>query len=154
MLIVNNCLFFLCLFDKQLTHLFLNISTAVKIEKRDENCKHRGRYVWKEIKIESTVVSWPFMSLFSLLQKIQGHLWNKKQIHDVKLFDYLLFFQSQAKSCSFKTFIFKLHPKMVHLCFSKHFHRGVCNFLLLFVGNTAVDFASNSFWLHLLRILK
>jgi hypothetical protein len=46
----------------------------VKIEKRVENCKHGGRYVGKEIKIESTVVSWPFMSFFSVSPKIIAHL--------------------------------------------------------------------------------
>ena len=143
LLIVNNCLFLRRIFSKLMTYFFVNIFTMVKIEKRDENCKHRGRYVWKDIKIESTAISWPFMSLFSISQKILAYLWNKKPIHDVILFVYFFFFQLRAESSSFLSFIPQLHLKMVHLCFFKHFHRGVYNFHLLFVVNTVVDLISN-----------
>ena len=153
-LIVNNCLFQRRIFGKLFTYLFLNISTAVKIEKRVENCKPRGRYVWKDIKIESTVISSPFMSLFSLSLRILRRLCNKNPIHNEKLFSYFFFFQSQTEFSSYMTFIFQFIPKMVHLCFSKHFHRGVCNFHLLFVVNTAVDLISNWFLLRLLRSFK
>lgn len=145
-LIVNNCLFQRLLFGKLFTYLFLNISTVVKIEKRDGNCKRRGRYVWKDMKIESTVVSGPFMSLFSLFLRIPRRLWNEKPIHNVKLFTCLFFFQSQAESYSYMTFIFQFIPKNIHLCFSKHFHRGVFNFHLLFVVNTVVNLISNLFY--------
>ena len=121
----------------------------MEIGKRGENWKNRGRYVGKDMEIESTVVFRVFMSLFFLWLKILGYLWNKKPIHDVKLIVYLLSFQSQKESYSFITFIFQLHLEMVHLCFLKHFHHGVCNFHLMFFVNTAVDLISNWFLAHL-----
>lgn len=51
---------------ENMTFLFLNIFTVVKIGKRVENRKPCGRFVGKHFKIEFSTVSLSFMTLFSL----------------------------------------------------------------------------------------
>jgi hypothetical protein len=48
-------------------NLFLNISTAVEIEKTDKTLIYRGGYVANRLKIEFVVVSWSFMAIVFLL---------------------------------------------------------------------------------------
>ena len=110
---VNKCLIFMMSIRWFIAISFLNIFSAGKIEKTDENPKRRGRYVGKGIKIEFTMVSRSFMALFSLFNEILGHLWNIKPIHKVKLIDCLLIFQSQENFCSFMAFISHVPPKTI-----------------------------------------
>ena len=91
------------------------------------------------------MVSWLFMPLCSLCQKIISHFWNKKPNYYVKLFSYRLFLQSQTKSSSLWHLFSDFIRKMMHLCFLKHFHRGVWDFHGMFVLNPAVDLISNWF---------
>lgn len=111
--IENKCLIFMLSIRWFIAIFFLNIFSAGKIEKTDENPKRRGRYVGKGIKIEFTMVSRLFMALFSLFNEILGHLWNIKPIHKVKLIDCLLIFQSQENFCSFMAFISHVPPKTI-----------------------------------------
>ena len=69
-LIANNYLSAQHVFGTLLTHLFLNIFTALEIEKTDENCKHRSRYVENCIKAEFIVVFDHLRHYFLLLLKL------------------------------------------------------------------------------------
>ena len=143
LLIVNNCLVFTTCIGCFIVISFLNISTAVKIEKTDENCIYRGKYVGNCIKTEFTTNCWSFIMFFSNSQKTISHWWNKRLIRAVKLFAYRLFFLSQDEFSTFIVFIFHFHDKMTHLCFFKHFYHRACNFHRMFVASTDVDLISN-----------
>ena len=60
------------------------------------------------------------------------------------------FFYSRMDFVRFWHLFSNFTLKMIHLSVSKHFHRGVCNFHLLFVLNTKVDLISNWFLPYLL----